>query len=675
MPDAPARLTDAALQPLAAQPELRQTCLKLLENMPQAAHPGAAAMIARWEAVDARKRRARWRGVLAVTLLVVSAWVLVGAVAGVWRNQRVLGWFGHFGTGRPAPAHELLGEGLSERDRFLLFGDLTIRPESERMRSLWQSAAENPAYFAEYAFAYAAENRALPPDFLATAQRLDPDNSWFTYHAAGTLAKDSVKRERQTSQAKQAGEAPAWEIVNEAAHKQALALLRDASRQTHFVNRRNEFIAARVALLPQSDQVSRMAAGVYLSGHAGAEVNMRYLAEAIAAQAWLLGEAGDAAGFESLLGEVDVFIKTLAGVKHPKLLDAQLLKANCLILTRSLQAAAQKLGRAEEAAQLKSITGRLAQWLKAQESARTTQAVDLRSSLGNASLLATRWQVKSPPQLAEDELKPGRMAEHLLAARLGSLAVWVLLGLGMVAVALFRFCLPQPVLRLAQRINELLTPGDGAWIIGAGVVLPFGYVTALMRLTPLGGQDWGLIHGGAAMVVAADFLALGLLMLMVPVLVVRWRLGRRAAALGICRGKPLLGWLAVAAGAALVPVIGMSHPPVDQLQFHLILKLSLIAMLLPLLLLLVSSLVQALAVTFSRQFSRAVVALALLPTYACGMLLLMASLPVYQAAQAGWERRDSLTELTAQGITRYEGEVARQLLRELREVLGLDVAR
>jgi hypothetical protein len=675
MPDAPDRLTDAALQPLAAQPELRQAGLRLLENMLQAAHPGAAAMIARWELVDARKRRPRWRGVLAVTLVMLSAWVLVGAVAEAWRNKRVLGWFGHFGIGRPAPAHELLGEGMSERDRFLLFGDLAMGSESERMRTLWQSAAENPAYFAEYAFAYASENRAFPPEFLATAQRLDPDNSWFTYHAAGLLAKDSVKKDRQTSQAKQAGEAPAWKIVNEAAHKQALALLRDASQQTHFVNRRDEFISARVALLPQSDQISRMAAEVYVSGHAGAVVNMRHLAEAIAAQAWLLGEAGDAAGFESLLGEVDVFIKTLAGVKHPKLLDAQLLKANCLILTRNLHATALKLGRAEAATQIKSINERFAQWLKAQESGRTTQALDRRSSLGNASLLATRWQVKSPPPLADAGLKPGRMAEHLLAARLGSLAVWVLLGLGMVAVALFRFCLPQPVLRLAQRINQLLTPGDGAWIIGAGVVLPFGYVTALMRLTPLGGQDWGLLHGGAAMVVAADFLALGLLLLMVPVLVARWRLGRRAAALGICRGNPLLGWLAVAAGAALVPVIGMSHPPVDQLQFYLIVKVSLIAMLAPLLLMLVNSLVRALAVTFSRQFSRAVVALALLPAYACGMLLVMASLPIYQAAQAGWERRDSMTELTAQGITRYEGEVAGQLLRELREVLGLDVGR
>lgn len=635
--------------------------------MVPASRPGADAMLARWDAVDGGIRRPQWRRMLGVALGLLSLWVLAAAVNEAWRYQRVLGWFGHYGTGWPAQPHEVIGAGLSARDRFLLFGDLSKQPESAQMRALWESAPDNPAGYAQYAFACQAEQRAFPPDFLATARRLDPDNSWFTYHAAGALAKDSVKRARPTSQAKQAGEAPAWTIVDGAKLTQALALLREARTQPQFVNRHKEFVAARVSLLPQSDRVSRLAAEVYASGHSGSDFNLRGLADAIAAQAWLLGEAGDAAEFDSLLGDAEVFIQAWAGMPHPRLLDVLILKASCVTLTRNLHAAAGKLGLHEAAMRIKRINDRLVKWSEEQEVVgRSTRELDLRCSLGDEAGIRNRWLVKSPPPLTDEDLKPGRMVEHLLASRAGSLAVWVLLGLGMLAVALFRYCLPPWMLRLAQRINALLLPVDWAWMLGAGVLLPFGYVTALTRCTPLGGQEWGLAKGGALILIAADFLALALLMLVMPVLIARWRFGRRAAALGIGGGTALPGWLAVAAGAALVPVLGMLEPPVANLEHFLAWKLALLA---PLVLGILTSVVRAMAVTFIRQFSRAVVALALLPAYACGMLLIMVSMPLYTAAQSCWQRHEHLTELTANGIARHEAEVANQLLQEVREVL------
>ena len=88
-------------------------------------------------------------------------------------------------------------------------------------------------------------------------------------------------------------------------------------------------------------------------------------------------------------------------------------------------------------------------------------------------------------------------------------------------------------------------------------------------------------------------------------------------------------------------------------------------------LVILSSLVRALAVKFTSQFSRAVVALTLLPAYACAMLLVMVSMLVYQTAQSGRERRDAMTAITSNGTTRYEAAMANELMAEIRGVLEL----
>ena len=673
------RLTDAALRPLAVPPELRQAGLKLLGGMVQASHPGAAAMIARWDRVDGRVRRPLWRRALVVAGVLLAAWVLIGAVGEGMRYKRVLWYFGYHGAwalGTPAESREVVAGDLNEHERFLLFGDLSQHSRSGQMQALCISAPENPAYYAAYAFAYRSENQGtFPPDLLETAQRLDPDNSWFTYHAAGALACNAVQRTRQTLAARSAGEAPAWQIVDQEKMNQALALLRLAAGQKRFVNRQQEFIAARVPLLRQSDEVSRVTAAAFILDYFGLDYDLRALSDVAAAQAWMLGEAADAPGFQRLLGDVDAYMKAFGAMSDPTLVEAVVYEANADRLMRNLHAAAGKLGLTAEATRLGRIEAGLEQRAKERDQRLDSPGV---AAAKRHCALGTTWSanvstmVKSLPVISDAELKPGRMVEHLLWSRGCSLAAWFLLGAGLLAVALFRFCLPQAVLRLAQRINQLLVPGDWAWMLGAGVLLPFGYVTALLRCSPLGGQEWGLFDGGAAVVVGADFLTLALLLLVMPVLIARWRLGRRAAALGIWHSRSRLGWLAVTAGALVVPVLGMTALPVTHLTLYLVLRLALLA---PLGWVSLVSLARSLAATFTRQLSRAVVALTLIPTYACAMLVLMASMPVYQAMQARWERRDEMTKLSANGVTRYEGAVANELLKEVREVLELDAGR
>ena len=659
---------EAALCPLAAQPASRQAGHEMLDRMRHASHPGAAALLARWAAVDARTRRPLVRRVLVVALVLVSAWVLAAAM-----REGVQYWgIGKIMKGAGLTIDERLVRGLNERDRFLLLGDVTRATKAEQIRVLWVAAPEDAGCFAAYAMKYLEAHNAYPPDFLATARRVDPANSWFTYLAAADLARNTVQKERQSSASRKAAEAPAWKILDEAKLKQALAMLRDAGKQEHYINRHKEFIAARIPLLPQPDLISRMVVVSYLNDHYPSDITLYSLANAIAAQAWLLGKAGDVNGFRQLLGDADAFMAACGQMPHPTLVGVLIFKQITTSCIRNLEAAAQQLGLAQEASRLNRIKGNFEQEAAAQNKRceiQSNNGMEKRAGVFTTTIFRLRTQAQSPPPLTDAELQPGRMVEHLLVSRIALLAVWVLLGVGIMALAVYRFCLPAWLLALAQRMNALLLPVDWAWILGVGVVLPFGYVTGLMRCTPLGGQDWGLLKGGVALVVVADFLALALLMLVMPVLAARWRIGLRAAAFGVCSEPALGGRLAVAAAAAAVPLIDLSPLSASGLNPQLVLKLALLA---PLLLLISASVVRALAVKFTRQFSRAVVALTLLPVYACGMLLIMLALPVYQAVQTGWERRDVMTELTADGITRYEGEVARQLLAEVRQVLELE---
>ncbi len=675
MSDTSERLTAAALQPFAETPELRLAATKVLEKMVPESHPGAAEAIARWEALAARKQRygPLWRSAMALALVWLSVPVLLHAVAEGLRYRLVLRGGESSIGGRMSepdasrPDADMLA-GLSEKEKFRLFGDLSKPTKSEQIRALWDSAADDPGCFAAYAIYYRGDHGKYPPDFLATARRLDPGNAWFTYLAAGELASQAVKSEIQTSQARRAGELRSWKITDEAKLDEALALLRVANQQASCVNRKTEFVAARMPSFRQDDQLARWELLGYLIGDFNSDINLRHLNEAIAAKAWLVGGSGDASQFKPLLTDADRFLQRVGAMENPSIIHALVHKSNAFQLTRYLQAAAEKLGLDEDAARLGKIKQRFDQWMAAKKGNGngTADAIRMHSGLFiQPGIFYMHNLAKNPPPLADEDLQPGRMIDHLLAARACSLVLWVLLGLALLAVALYRFCLPQAVLRLAQHMNALLMPVDWAWIFGAGLLLPFGYVTALTRLTPLGGQAWGLkaLYG---MLPAADFLAMGLLLLVVPALIARWRLGRRAAALGVCPGHARLGWLAVVAGLVFVPLFGLMEPPFESIEARVVWR---VILLVPLLLVIFTSVVRALAVSFSRQLSRAAVALTLIPAYACAMLLLVASMPVYQVAQASWQKREKMGEVMASGGLHCESEVADEILKEVRELL------
>lgn len=638
----------------------------LLESVPDA-DPDAVASLARWQWVDDGQRRFPWRKCLAAVLVALSAWVLA-VTAQEARRIRALWPQNLFEL--PPNLNDVLTRGMSPQRRFLLLGDPAKNSAAERMRSLWDSAPDKAAYFAAFASAYRSEHGTYPPDFLEVARRLDPDNAWFTYLAAGDLARQAVKKIPRSGKARRAGEPQTWSIVDGEKLDQAIGLLREGNGRLRYIDRRKDFIAMQVPLLPDSDLFDRLASFYYLAGYYGDISPQRRLAEGIAAAAWLAGEAGDAENLRTLARQAEVFLRTVAEPRDPTLLDGLLAKANIAAVSDGIRAAAEKLGLKQEAARFGAIhdkVTRLKERLNQGEETAEDHDLAMKCSyLGASVVSARRRMVSQPPPISDADLRPGRMTERMFVARAYSLAAWIVAGLCMLGIAVFRLVQPKRRSRLAVRVNALLLPVDWLWMVGAGVLVPFGLLTAVAHWTPLGGRAWGTFTGGGWLPLAAVFLTMTLLLLAVPGLIAAWRIRLRTTALGLAGGGTRLGWLAVACALALVPAVGLVAPPAANLDWSLLAKGMLLA---PLLLFILAASVRAPFGKPSRRLFRLAVASALVPCVACAMVLLIASAPVYQLAQRGFERHDHSINLGPTGISDHEVVLARILLAEVAETL------
>ena len=190
MPDPAERFIEAATAPLADNAELQmmaaQELRAAIDNRPEAAQGDSLEQAAANLEQNAR-RRERWKAVLYAITAVVAILAAI-PVASDSIRLRVGPWAFFFPVQKVA---ELLGP-LTPSERLLLFGDLSQPKRAAALERLWESDRKDPALFAIYARASAAE-RKLPADFVKTADLIDPQNAWFRYLAAGVTGLRSVE--------------------------------------------------------------------------------------------------------------------------------------------------------------------------------------------------------------------------------------------------------------------------------------------------------------------------------------------------------------------------------------------------------------------------------------------------------------------------------------------------
>ncbi|MES2922226.1 MAG: hypothetical protein V4819_11805 [Verrucomicrobiota bacterium] len=667
-------LVETAVRPFADNAEMQLAASRLLSDLTESNDGSAAGAIQHWDAMDARTRKPVWRTVLFSVMAVVSAITVVNVARDTLQYVGLYSSMTKFvSVGSDKRHQQKLENSLTTPQRLLVFGDSSQPTRAGKMKALWDSAPENPAYFGEYAKAYLSDNDRLPPDFLETARRVDPRNSWFTYLAAAVECKGSVEKRKQSKAAKDAGEVRTWNIRDKSKLERALVLLQEARSQPECRDYVRILAQQRIEILPRDNPTDNLHSIAYLAGSSSPDIiAIRHLMDAIGAKGWTLGEEADAEGLKSLIGDSDAFVAALASIEVSNMIEVLVFKVCADGTSKDLGAAAAKLGLAADAARLTETHRRFDAHKLARESRKPSpdrvRPETNGALLASLSLPMVARQMVEPPPLTDDEVKPGRLADHEIFSRASCIGVWILLMVIFCGAAAYRYRSPVLIRRLAKRMEALMLPADWAWLLGVGLLMPLAYMMILNRLTPLGGRQFGL-HTTLLLLPAAHFLGLTVLMILLPVLITRWRLGKRAAVFGFANSRSRLGWFAAACAVAFVPVVGWGACAGSEVG--LAVAAGLIAV--PALWLLVVML-RAIFSKPSKMLHRSTSARVLLPVYATAMLLMVSLAPVYKAAGQRWFERDTLIRLDPAypSMTRYEYEAAVQMRKELRELLGMD---
>ena len=667
MQEQPSKLIGAAIGNLEGDAEAELAAAGLLEESTGHPFPKADAedkLIARWQRQDRKKFPGLWKAVLysIAGILFLAIALDNGISITKWRNELETYYSDIYFY---EPSYENLKVAELDPSQRLIVGDPNDSA-TERAEKRWRSDPENLMFFAANGSVKALIDYQLPPDYLKTAAEIDPDNSFHLYLAAGLAAKGAV-REVKTRTAP--GVPQLLEIVDQTKVDQALELFHRGAKLPDHQTYRMDLREASLPFLPDGNPLERQLS-IYFLLYEPFHIDPRKdLMQAVSAGASQLAEAGERERLQQLVSDFDVFWQRVLSDPSRTVFSEVIAAFQMKIALDGLEPAARQLGLqdADRLAgiliALKSIKDGKGHRSFPDEFTKWRSSILMTDGILNLQNLTSR-----PPKLTDRLLEPLRMQERWFAWEAASLVGAVLMGVIIGLLYLFRLRSSRTVLKIASRLELLLTAADWCWILGAGVVLPFGAVSAISNFSPLGGMEWGF--GGTYFLPVGQFLALLLLMICVPVLIARWRITRRAGRLGIGSARSIAGWLSVAGVVAFLPVMGWIAPFEHNLQRFL-----------PIAYILGGGIVLWLVVTVFRSFVgrarnfifRQTVARALVPAYALGGILLLVSVPIFHAAAMRWFRLDELSR-PYRGSTWYEYQIADGMRSELREALGLPAA-
>ena len=669
MPDPAERFLVAAVAPLGDDAELQVMARRELEGC--LVDGDAEDLAEAASAMEKAKPRRGWKiglYVLTAAVSIVSLGLLAkvpGLVDGA--ASSVLGRA--VNKQSPEEIRDRLGQGLNSKQRLLLFGDTSQADPGNQFKPLWDSDPDNPAYFARFALRYIEIHDRLPPDFLDIADRLDPDNAWFTIVAMGVTAKDAVKRERRTPEETRKEISARYNISDQARLDEAVKLLGKAAAQPRLDSYQAELLAEQIGILPpRTDFASQMPVLVHVAGDPTDSRPLTSAVIAVDAAAWQAADRGDATVFLQIANQWQPVLRNLVEAESLTFTNGAIMRA--AIAATANRYARTTLPELEELkTRWKPISDRMRSEKEERDRREWNDELKLKGGmLAALSLPVATKQLQSPIPITDTDLKPGRMVEHELFSRISASVRWLVLGLMLSTAALFRQRSSMLVRRLSERLEDLLKPVDWAWILGVGVVLPFLFYLVVYRLTPLGARDWS-IAASAFLVPSGQVAAMGFLMIVLPVLVARWRLGKRGAMLGWQQRRAWMGWAAVICGALSLPVFGLSFANGKGSEAVMMIAAALLGILV------LTWLFIGNRAVFSKRpdlLRRVTLSRVLVPAYALGMLLMAASMPLYHAAEKRWLAQDRLMEITpeAPAMSRYEWEVAQAMRAELLEILN-----
>ena len=458
-PAAAERFIEAAVRPLADNAELQmmaaQELRAAIEGRPEAATGDSFEQAA--ENLQKAPKKEQWKVILYFVAALAAILVAIPMARDYLQLRLALR------EGVPG-----LFSQLTPSERLLLFGDPSQPRRSEKLKRLWESDRGDPAFFAIYARACAAE-RILPTDLLQAADRVDPQNAWFRSLAAGVKSYKSVEATKVSYRARKLNpNTPRFRVLNSAAYAEALQLFAEAARLPKADSYKKELLLRRLEILPPGDDVlGRNLTTAYLQSAEPFVIwTGRDLSPVISARAEELAAAGDRDGFIELAGAWEIFAR--------RWMQDDGLVASPLNSAPHLARAARILGLESHTARYSRLESALEKrWIHQEQ--RTFQLKEQWKDLDwiGGGILTAAKKVEHPPLVEPSDLKPHTMAIHEMLRRVASAAAAVVALVALLLAASGRFMRGRQVQSLSAALLGVLRPSDYRWIMLGGVVAPF----------------------------------------------------------------------------------------------------------------------------------------------------------------------------------------------------------
>jgi hypothetical protein len=496
-----------------------------------------------------------WRKRLAILAMASGAFVILGFLMFL----KSLTPFRGLPDGPPSEQSDALARKLArtEKGKLLAAGAPGMDTPADTWRPLWESDPSNPAYLARYTLAFHETHRALSPEIVEAAGRMDPDNGWFVALEASCIAGKAVRAESSASPRKpDSGEAFKIRIFDRDAFERTLGLLREARSKPNFSSYQSELCRGKLAALPRpSGVMGSVALGMASLDRLDSPLPpLGPLFTALAAAAGDHARRGDEAGFDDVLASWRWLARAV--IEQPDTYFNQTMARSlaCRPL-RHFRDAAASLGRANQAAAFAAADD---SYLESRESDSKTLspeeerqfAMNRRAPVySEIDILECNAMTKHPTPIHERDIRPARLAGYDLLGRIFAGVVWLALGLIAGCVIVFA---KSGKRELASRLVLLLDRRDWQWILAVGVGGPVLWYLAITRLTPLSTREYAL-STHYLIYPTAQFIPLLLLLALTPIAAARHRLGRLGI---IAKSGWLKYWIPVAIAALAVPAAG-----------------------------------------------------------------------------------------------------------------------
>lgn len=658
-------LGDNAELRLSGEAELRKSIEAHAADRPLVLAEASASL----ERADRYPRLRHWRLVLYSLTLLVSLPLFIHTLKQIIHIKGALGMFSMFSGGAYTPPKT---PDIPPRQKLLLYGDEHAAKDSDRWKPLWEKEPENPAYLAEYSAAYFRDYKKFSPEIIAAVEKIDPGNAWFPSLPAAGMADGLVTRGKRSTKETKDGKAAVMTIHDETRLQEALAIIHQIAGKPRFTSYQTDLLRLRIPLLPpRKDFVSQVPRLVYSASVQTSAIGFRKLSDVLAAGAQQCAAKGDVEGFRRIIGDWRALVThSIKGGDF--LIDLLVAKVSLTSPAANFRDAARTLGLEDEARYFSDLDERARKDKEERNKAPASASSELleqrASTLSGLTLPMLARQVKSPPDLTEADLLPGRYGEYALLERCASWLAWALLGACAGLVALSRYSRSLLARSLAIRMQDLLRPSDWAWLLLGGVVFPVIWYYCITRLTPLSGREWSPRLSGYFQQ-GGQFGSMAISMVVLSQVIASWRLAKRGAILGLQARFPWIGWVAGLSALAGVPAYGaitLGRPlgGVFQIVAVVVSGIAVIWIFAELLLHFFGRETQALR--------RATMARIVVPVWVFGMLGLAVVVVFFYAEERRWIQQDRLTEISteAPSMSRYEYEVTQILRAELLDKIG-----